>query len=274
MGVLNFYVDVVSEPAEWSCAHTPVLFEATPKSESIFISGELDGKMGFAYINSPALPLEVGQLVYLDASQYLGFHTIVSINFITGTIYTDTDYDGIITVPTNWSYCPTLEFNIYKGYRTGEGNAALRTNLPFTLIGSFYVEINTVTISYRWDVSGFLKSIFTIVAPSAGISYDLFNRYRLELVSMEDVLEFYQVGNCAIDNPEFNDDYADTGAWLTQGEEIVFDCGTTLKSQVNGGVIMTVEIEDGQDNTGKDFSTTDFLAGAAKDFKNVPNAST
>lgn len=267
---LDFYLDVTTEPQAWNCAHVPVLFEAEPYyQELLTVTDDGNGKCLLTWFDQQNIPMAVGQLIYIDASQYLGFHEITSLT-LPYQVVVDTDYNGLLNASANYAYCPKISFDIYKGYRAGEGNTALRTNLPYTIIGSFYVEINTVTISYRWDVSAFLKSIFTIPNPSAGISYDLFNRFRLVFSATDDILEHYQVGNCAIDADTLNTDYVN-GEYLIDGEPLTFDCGITLASYITGSTIQTIEIVDGASSIGKDFSLSDFYAGTLKDFKNTTN---
>lgn len=268
MGFLSDYFTVISQPAEWNCAHTPVEYEVEPVYVNLPLVGTSGGYLVITWTVDPPLPMADGDMVYISGSQYEGWHTIRDASlYAFNQVTLETSYDGVLSASATFAHSPKLSFDIYKGYRTGEGTLALRTNLPFTLIGSFYVEINTVTISYKWDVSAFLKSIFTIPEPSAGINYSLFNRFRLELNAYDDILENYQVGNCAIDNPDFNDDYAQTGAWLAEEPSVEFECGITLKSKVNGGVIVTFAIVDGDDTSGEDFNPQDFYAGINKDFK-------
>lgn len=259
MGLLSTYLDVISEPLEWNCAHSPVIYEATPKYISVLGIGAIDGKMNFSYATAPPIPIAAGQLVYFDASQYKGFHVITSVDVAMNIIYTDTDYAGIATTALNWAHCPTLVFNIYSGYRTGEGNLALRTNLPSTLIASFFVEINTVTITYKWDISGYLKSIFTIPSPADGINYSLFNRFRLEFVTMSDTLEHYQVGNCAMTSEQITAKV--NNGYLTEDDPFFSQCGTTVISRLTGSWILTYKIECGLENQ-QDFNVSDFKAGS------------
>ena len=266
---LSFYLDATTQPQAWNCAHVPVIYEAEPYYQTANITNDGNGYCLVSWLITQNIPIAVGEFIYIDASQYKGFHQIRSVN-LPYQVVLETAYAGIPTALINYAYTPKLTFDIYKGYKTGEGNLGLRTNLPYTLVGSFFVEINTVTISYRWDVSAFLKSIFTIPEPSTGISYDLFNRFRLVFGATNDELEHYQVGNCAIDATTLNDTYVN-GLPLIDGDGITFDCGITLVSSIEGGVIRTIEIEGGVSNIGKDFNQLDFFAGATKDFKYNPN---
>jgi hypothetical protein len=52
------------------------------------------------------------------------------------------------------------------------------------------------------------------------------------------------VANSSVDNPEFNTIYANTGQPLNAQETIYFNCGETINSIIEGGIIRTY-INDG-----------------------------
>ena len=253
---------VTSEPATWSAAHKPILFEAKFDTRALTTVADNSGFAQFT-INIPfVVPSAVGQLVYVATGVYAGWHTIKSVQSTT-QFTTETTYTTTISVNAAITHYPILEFQLYTGYKTLE---EYPTELPYTLTATFKVEPNVKTFSYRWDISGYLQSIFTIVAPTAGIDFNLFNRYRLVFKgvafgggNME--LENYQVANSAVDNPDFDLLYANTGQPLNDDSTIYFNCGETVNSIIEGLIVRTY-INNGcivEGFESGDFDNNDFI---------------
>lgn len=255
MGSLSTYLPVNSQPSAWSAAHYPIEFTGVPFGTSLQSVADSSGFAQFT-INIPyVLTLEVGQLVYVATGVYKGWHTIKTIQSTT-QFTTTTAFISTISVNAPITYYPVLEFDLYTGYKPLE---EYPTELPYTLIATFKVEPNIKTFTYKWDVSGFLKSIFTIVPPTAGIDFNLFNRFRL--VFEGDELENYQVANAAFQNPDFNTIYANTGQPLNTVQTIYFNCGKTINSIIEGGIIRTY-VNDGcivEGFESNDFDNDDFI---------------
>ena len=255
MANLNDFISATSLPASWNAAHTPIIYEGVPYGTSLTTVADNAGFAQFT-INVPfVLTLSVGQFVYVATGVYTGWHTIKSIQSTT-LFTTETTYTSTISVNAGITYYPILEFQLYTGYKTLE---EYPTELPYTLTATFKVEPNVKTFSYKWDISGYLQSIFTIVPPTSGIDFNLFNRFRLVFDGNE--LENYQVANAAIDNPDFDTIYANTGQPLNSQETIYFNCGETINSIIEGGIIRTY-INDGcivEGFESGDFDNNDFI---------------
>jgi hypothetical protein len=233
---LSQYFGVTSEPRAWSAAHTPVVFELAPISKGFFITNA----SGFAQLNvtTPfAFDFVVGELILITASTfYNGYHRIKQVDSQTQIVLETAFTSGDSGIVAN---CPKITFILRSGYKVLE---AYPTELPLTTIGTFTTEINQSLNAYRFDVSGFLKSIFMIQPPQAGIDFTKFNQFRLYIGSIE--FEPYLVANAAIDNPDFDTIYANTGQPLNSQETIYFNCGETINSIIEGGIIRTY-INDG-----------------------------
>jgi hypothetical protein len=252
---LNDFIFVTNQPQAWNAAHRPIIYEGVPYGTSLTTVADNAGFAQFT-INVPfVLTLAVGQLVYVATGVYAGWHTIKSIQSTT-QFTTETTYTTTISVNAPITYYPILEFQLLTGYKSTE---EYPTELPLTFTATFKVEPNTKTLSYKWDVSGYLKSIFSITPPQAGIDFSKFNRFRLQFNNQD--LEFYQVANSSVDNPEFNTIYANTGQPLNSQETIYFNCGETINSIIEGGIIRTY-INDGcivEGFESNDFDNNDFI---------------
>lgn len=250
-------------PSEWNSVHQPIPFVLEFEAQNLV---EVTDSGGFAqfkivdYIfDSPA----IGQRIYVPSGTYLGFHTITSLSALPGyiVILTDTvftvDQSGvnvsaIIEIP---------EFSLYAGYDTGE---AYETELPLELIATFTPEVSPQA-DIRFDVAGYLKSIFTIQAPTLGIDFSLFNRFRIRYDGHGSGYSggfffdpFYQVLNSSIPTAELMSTYFGTGVYLSSaGTQIIFGCGKTILSLLDiTGVVVNTEVENG--DTGADYFYDDY----------------
>lgn len=238
MANLSTYLDNVQRPNYWSAAHYPIEFSAQPQTRTNVLIQNNSGYAQITFSSAFNLFLGIGQFIYISDGAYKGFHTIRTINssfqVVTNTTYTVND-----NTAHDVRYCPTLQFDLYKGYKSAE---EYPTELPLEQIATFTVEINTKTLTYTWNVSGYLKSIFTIVPPLEGIDFNLFNRYRLYLYGEE--LEFYQVANASLPQDDYWTTYANTNAPLSSGSPIIFICGKTIISKLQNNVIVNTVVEN------------------------------
>lgn len=147
-------------------------------------------------------------------------------------------------------YAEPPEIKLYSGYASGE---EYPTDLPLTLVATFTPE-NSPDNDIQFDVSEYLKSIFTISPPVEGIDFNMFNRFRLHFDGVYH--EQYQVLNSSIKTSELNELYVDTGAYLnSQVPPIVFGCGKTLLSTLTGNVVQTELYEDADIPTHGDYNS-------------------
>jgi len=241
VGSLSDYIDVISTPEEWNAAYKPITYKGAPYGGVLSAVTDNGGFAQFDISSAFTLTLVVGQTVNVASGVYEGFHVIKSIQ--STTLFTvETDYISAISGTSIITYLPVIEFDLYKGYATGE---TYEVELPYEKIATFKVEPNMTTFEYTWNVSGYLQSIFSIQYPTSGIDFNMFNRFRLVFGS--DDLEYYQVANSAIDNPEFDTIYANTGQPLNDTDTIVFNCGYTVQSFIIGDTIQNKVYLDGNE---------------------------
>lgn len=246
-----------TEPPYWSSAHRPVEFVYDHEVSQMYFSDNSGGKLR-VYI-SPAFthtPV-AGDKIYIsgitgDADAVTNYndrtHTVVSVSG--NAILTDTDYDGDITAGTvNVTYIRLPEIKLYLGYLPAEEYPA---DLPLTLVATFTPE-NSPDNNIQFDVSEFLKSIFRIMPPVIGIDFNMFNRYRLYFDGAYQ--DYYMVLNSSIKTDELNELYVDTGAYLNpQIPPVVFGCGKTILSTLQGSVVVNLEF-DGEIPSNGDYNS-------------------
>jgi hypothetical protein len=239
VGSLSDYIDVLVTPEEWNAAYKPITYKGAPYGGVLSAVTDNGGFAQFNISSAFTLTLVVGQTVNVSTGVYEGFHVIKSIQ--STTLFTvETDYISAISGTSIITYLPVIQFDLYKGYATGE---TYEVELPYEKIATFKVEPNMTTFEYTWNVSGYLQSIFSIQYPISGIDFNMFNRFRLVFGS--DDLEYYQVANSAIDNPEFDTIYANTGQPLNDTDTIVFNCGKTVQSFIIGDTIQNTFYNNG-----------------------------
>jgi len=235
VGSLSDYIDVISTPEEWNAAYKPITYKGAPYGGVLSAVTDNGGFAQFDISSAFTLTLVVGQTVNVASGVYEGLQST--------TLFTvETDYISAISGTSIITYLPVIEFDLYKGYATGE---TYEVELPYEKIATFKVEPNMTTFEYTWNVSGYLQSIFSIQYPTSGIDFNMFNRFRLVFGS--DDLEYYQVANSAIDNPEFDTIYANTGQPLNDTDTIVFNCGYTVQSFIIGDTIQNKVYLDGNE---------------------------
>jgi hypothetical protein len=250
MATLSTYLDNVVTPFAWSSCHQPIIYEGEPQTRTNVIMQNNAGRLQVTFSSAFSVTLSEGELLYIGDGVYKGFHTIRTVNTSVQVVL-ETTYQVNDILPRPIKYCPKLNFELYTGYDIGEQYA---TELPLTKIADLTAEINTRTIKYKWDVSGFLKSTFQIKPPTIGVDFNLFNRYRLYFQDQE--LESYQVANAAIEQDIFNQDYVNTDAWLNNQDVILFTCGKTIASKLENNVIVNYLTTDNE--TVPEFEPTQF----------------
>lgn len=225
----------LTTPLEHNSAYDEVNYEFA-FSECNRASIDNDG--GFARFNlisafednAPA----IGEQIYNYGTDYAGFHTIKSV--ASTTVFTTTTPFTTFAATGLLKHIWLPEISIYKGYNTGE---SLASTIPIELVASF-IPVCSPDITMRFDIAGYLQSIFTLTDPIVGVDVSLFNRFRLKVNGA--YLDHYQVYNCGISNTELNDGYSDGTNYLQKYEPIIFACGSTVLSQVqNGKVITTID---------------------------------
>lgn len=245
-------------PAPWNSAHRPV--EYVYDHQSRFISGvsvnsgNLQITITFSF-TSPYIPT-AGDLIAIDgvldgSTDISGVYEIVSGSGSTWVLDLSVSSPSLDS-PSTAKYIRLPEIELYAGYLPVE---EYPDDLPLTLVATFTPE-NSPDDDVRFDVSEYLKSIFRIVPPVEGIDFNMFNRFRLKFDGT--YKDFYMVLNSSIKTAQLNAVYVSTNAPLnSEIPPIVFGCGKTLLSYLNGNVVTNVLISDGAVPTG-DYSPEDY----------------
>jgi hypothetical protein len=181
---------------------------------------------------------------------YDGVFKILTVN--TTTSFTiDTPYTIADILTGNCKFLKIPVFKIYTGYDTGEG---YDTDLPLTLVATFTPK-NSPDNNVQIDVSGYLKSIFTITEPvtTTGVDFAVWNRYRIYVDGAYSA--DYYVINSSVDSDYLNKYFVKTGRFLiaydkfTTGtpelRQYVQDCGDTLMYRIQGDTVVRYVFEDG-----------------------------
>lgn len=246
---------LIQAPSAWNSAHQPIIYEFGFEELEMYAVNDISGYAQFDFdcggICQTFSPTPVaGDRFYVPSGTYQGFHIITSVDssllFTTETPYVSTQ-SGV-----DVKHIPTVTFILVKGYASGEGWDA---ELPLENVVSFTPSVSP-DVTLRFDVSGYLKSIFTIAAPTIGIDFSLFNRFRLFFEDAYDVP--YQVLNSSIPTDELNSVYFGTGVYLSSSTtQIIFGCGKTILSLLDAtGVVINEVAEDG--DTGADYFYDDY----------------
>lgn len=238
---------------EWSSAHRPINFTYTYQNQTI---ASISNDAGYAkVVVSSAFTTTpiVGDRLILSSTTsgaYDGVFKILTVNTTTSfTIDTPYTIAGILT--GNCKFLKIPVFKIYTGYDTGEG---YDTDLPLTLVATFTPK-NSPDNNVQIDVSGYLKSIFTITEPvtTTGVDFAVWNRYRIYVDGAYSA--DYYVINSSVDSDYLNKYYVKTGRFLiaydkfTTGtpelRQYVQDCGYTLMYRIQGDTVVAYVFTDG-----------------------------
>jgi len=248
-------MDLVSGPSPWNSAHRPIQYIYDFDSLTLYGVNDNGGFAQFDFICGGICPAFVttpviGDELYVPSGIYAGFHTIISVEsallFTTSTAYT-ADQSGV-----DVKHMLIPEVQLWAGYSEFE---SYYVQLPIHLVATF-TPVRSPEIDIRFDVSGFLKSIFTIQAPTIGVDFSLFNRFRLYFNG--DFQDFYMVLNSSIPTEELNTVYLGTGVYLSSSTtQIIFQCGKTILSLLDStGVVINTDVTDG--DTGADYFYPDY----------------
>jgi hypothetical protein len=237
---------------EWSSAHRPINFTYAYESK---VTASISNDGGYAkvilagaFTETPAVG-DWLQLYNTASGNYDGVHKIRVVNSTTSftleTVFGIADLD-----PANCKFIRIPEFKLYAGYDTGE---LYDTELPLTLVATFTPK-NSPDNNVKIDLSGYLKSIFTIEPnASGGVDFAAWNRYRLYFDGAYSA--DYYVVNAAIDSDVLNKYYVKTGRFLTdydtfrkgtpENRQYVMSCGASIMSRIQGNGIVGYVFTDG-----------------------------
>lgn len=247
---------LVTAPSEWNSVHRPIPFvydyDKAPAYTKV-TGGFVEANVGNVFDFDPV----AGQKIYIETGTFSGVHVVSS--FSSGIITTTTASTSTDIVGAFVRNIRLPEIKLYSGYAALEEYA---TELPFTLVATFTPE-NSPDNDVQFDVSEYLKSIFRIVAPVEGKDFNMFNRFRLFFDGI--LHESYMVLNSSIKTELLMSDYANTGNPLNSFQPpIVFGCGKTIISYLEGNVITNVISDDDDitfpqpDYSGDDYDSDDY----------------
>lgn len=232
-------MNLTTAPYNWNSLWRPIEYVFDHVSK---VANSVDNNGGYAQWDFATaftiVPAVGDQFIVEDSSSpYYGIHTITSVDgsndFTTSTPYTV----GAGAVTTLHVRLP--EIRLYKGYLSGE---AYYTEDPATLVATFRPK-NSIYNDVRIDVSGYLQSVFSVTAPTAGVDHNLFSRFRLYFDGAYQ--RYYHVANSALDSAWLDKYYANTGRYLTLSTvPYLLDCGTTLLSRIQSDVIINYEFDN------------------------------
>jgi hypothetical protein len=240
-------------PRQWVSAYQPInyLFDA-PTENATFSnsSGNLQVSGGL-FMNSFTL-LKTGDLVYITAGIYKGYHTIKSVGTITyllgvplimyvlNTAYTVSDTTREI------KYMQPPVFSVFKGWQTNEVPVGVSPNpYPYLKVSDFSPEGNKDGF-FEFNISGYVQSaLLPIVPPKQGNQFNIDNGYNLympfRVVFFGSFISIHR-GLCAgVDTEELFSKYINTKQYL--GESIANStCQTNFITLISGTSLFTGRI--------------------------------
>ncbi len=240
-------------PHEWSSAHRPINFTYTYQNQTI-ASISNDGGYAKVVVSSAytTTPI-VGDRLILSSTTSAAYDGVFKILTVNSTVsFTiDTPYTIPSALTGNCKFLKIPVFKIYTGYDTGEG---YEDELPLYLAGTITPK-NSPDNNIQLDVSGYLKSTFTIEEPSTttGVDFAVWNRYRIYVDGAYSA--DYYVINSSIDSDILNKYYVKTGRFLVAYDQFttgtpelrqyVQDCGYTLMYRIQGNAVVRYVFTDG-----------------------------
>lgn len=236
-------------PYFWSSAHDPngVLMTFDYESQTINANANNGGNakvtIDTAYTENSSEVPAVGEFLIIKdtAHAYYGRHEILTVH--SSTQFTiNKAYDAGAAASGELYFERIPQIQLYKGYNTGE---EYDTELPLTLVATWtprpYINLTTATFNIQLNLSGYLRSIFSIDNPitSPSTDFTLFNRFRLRYDGAYG--DVYYVVNSAIPHATLNEYYVDTGAWLVpESTPYVSSCGNGALTKITDAEVINV----------------------------------
>ena len=238
---------------EWSSAHRPIIFTYAYQTQTI---ASISNDAGYAKVvisSAFDTPPTVGDRLILSSTTlaaYNGIYKILIVNSTT-SFTIDTPYTIADILTGNCKFIKIPVFQLYVGYDTGE---TYDTELPLALVATF-TPINSPQGNVQIDLSGFLKSTFTITPPdgTTGVDFTVWNRYRL-FVDEEFSADYYVI-NASVEQDYLNNYFVKTGRYLMAYDKFILGtpenyqflqgCGKTLVYRIQGNTVVKYIAEDG-----------------------------
>jgi len=171
-------ISLVTQPANGADVFSPLIFEFVFTAASAnFV--DLEGIAAIDVALAYADFVEVGDSVRITNGAYLGVYRVTEITPDTLLRLTlNTPYIGSSAATGSTRFVPegVNDFELIAGYSTG-AEAAIK---PWSVTDVIRVSANNAGV-YRFDVSGFLRTRFTVTAPLAGPNVPISIRYAVRL---------------------------------------------------------------------------------------------
>jgi hypothetical protein len=171
-------INQISAPAQGSAVFTPMVYEFAFTSNTCFFV-DLSGVAAIDVANAYTPLVAVGDEVRILNGAYLGVYRITEITPGSSLRLTlNTPYIGSSTATGSNTWTPngSQDFQLIAGYSAGLGSS----EKPWQITDEIRVSPNNSGI-YRFDVSGFLRSRFSITAPVQGANVPISLRYLVRL---------------------------------------------------------------------------------------------
>jgi len=242
----------LKSPRQWVSAYQPInyLFDAPTENGGFSNNGGNLQVSGGVFMNSATL-LKIGDLIYITAGVYKGYHTIKSILgyssslgtpiivvYTLNTVYTVADTNREI------KYMQPPVFSVFKGWQTSEVPVGVSPNpYPYLKVSDFSPEGNKDGF-FEFNISGYVQSaLLPIVPPKQGsIFFGADNAYNLympfRVVFFGSFISIHR-GLCAgVDTEELFSKYISTKQYLAESIAIS-SCQTTFVTLISGSTLTT-----------------------------------
>jgi hypothetical protein len=251
-------------PRQWVSAYQPInyLFDAPTEN------GTFTNNLGFVQVYSGVFRnldtlLQPGDLIYITAGVYKGYHTVkqiigygynsaspTSVTYTINTVFTTNDGGTIRDI----KYMQPPVFSVYKGWQTGEVPIGVSPNpYPFLKVADFSPEGNRDGF-LEINISGYVQSaLLPIVPPKKGLiffgadnGYNLYMPFRVVFSSTVTTKSYLTIhkGLCAgTDTEDLFSKYVSTKQYLAESIAIS-SCLTKFATYINGSILTTFRFEN------------------------------
>jgi hypothetical protein len=125
--------------------------------------------------------ISVGDFVQVLNGSYKGTYKVLSTSALASSFVMITDgvFISLDSLSNKFNLDVRQGFELYAGYATGAG----ATIKPYQKIADISIAINPITALFEIDLQSYLRSYFTVDAPTVGKDYALSLRYDIKPVA-------------------------------------------------------------------------------------------
>lgn len=242
----NIYNSLI--PQTWNSAYDDIEFEFSFRPYFI-VSATSTSPYGWVQLTTSYnfdITPTAGELVYINAGLYAGYHKVISATANTITI--DVLYSGNQSIGTI-EHLRVPVFSLYKGFQYYE---QFTNELPYTLVNTF-VPIYDGDRKIKINLRGLIQTIFSIDPPpiNSSFAFSIFNAFRINYDGFITPIRY--VLNSGIDSDTLNSNYM-TGNYMNEYKPLKFGCGITFSTKFKSG-FPTMELFTGGSQVQAGFST-------------------